>query len=173
MLYNTIISLALFGAAFASPVSKRDLQTIQTGITNVGTSLTALDTAIKAIQAPADAMKVLGASQMVNAALAAATTSITATQPITLTDALALQQSAQGLTTTATNSVTDLIAKKAIIVQAGAQQVTLQNLMQQKTASDALAKAITSKVPANVQSIATQQTAMIGMSLDKAIAAFT
>jgi len=172
MLYNTIVSLALFGAAFAAPVTKRDLQTIQTSITSVGTALTALDTSIKAIQGPADAMKVLGMSQMVNQALTDATTKITATQPITLTDALSLQQSAQTLTTTASTTVTDLIAKKAVIVQAGAQAVTLQNLMQQKTASDALAKAVTAKVPANVQSIAQQQTAQIGMSLDKGIAAF-
>jgi hypothetical protein len=172
MLYNTIVSLALFGAAFAAPVAKRDLQTIQTSIAAVGTSLTALDTAIKAIQGPADTMKVLGMSQMVNQALTDATTKITATQPITLTDALTLQQSAQTLTTTASTTVTDLIAKKAIITQAGAQAMTLQNLMQQKTASDALAKAVTAKVPANVQSIAQQQTAMISTALDKGIAAF-
>jgi hypothetical protein len=173
MLYNTLVSLALFGAAFAAPVAKRDLQTIQTSIAAVGTALTALDTSIKAIQGPADAMKVLGMSQMVNQALTDATTKITATQPITLTDALSLQTSAQTLTTTAGTTVTDLIAKKAIIIQApGAQAATLQNLQAQKTASDALAKAVTAKVPANVQSIAQQQTAQIGMTLDKGIAAF-
>lgn len=172
MLYSTIVSFALLSATSAAPVTKRDLQTIQTSIAAVGTSLTALDGSIKAIQGPADAMKVLGMSQMVNQALTDATTKITATQPITLTDALTLQQSAQTLTTTAGTTVTDLIAKKAIIQQAGASAATLQNLMQQKTASDALAKAVVAKVPANVQSIAQQQTAMISTSLDKGIAAF-
>jgi hypothetical protein len=173
MLYKTIVSLALFGAAFAAPVAKRDLQTIQSGVTSISSALTQLDTAIKAVNGPADTANLLGASQAVNTALTSATTQIMATQPITLTDALSLQQSAQGLTTAATNAVNDIIAKKAIIQQAGAQQSTLQGLQQQKTASTALAQAITSKVPANVQNIATQQTAQIGQALDKAIAAFT
>lgn len=172
MLYTTIISFALFGAAFAVPVTKRDLQIIQTSIQAVGTAITALDDSIKAIQGPADAMKVLGMSMMVNQALTDATAKITASQPITLTETLTLQQSAQTLSTTAGSTVTDLIAKKAIIQQAGASAATLQNLMQQKTASDALAKAVVAKVPANVQSIAQQQTAMISTSLDKGIAAF-
>ncbi|QDS72092.1 hypothetical protein FKW77_003369 [Venturia effusa] len=172
MLYSTIASFALFGATFAAPVTKRDLQTITTSIQSVGTALTALDTSIKAIKGPGDAMNVVGMSQMVNQALADATTKISATQPITLTDALSLQQSAQTLSTTATNTVTDLIAKKDIIFQANAGPLTLQNLQAQKTASDALAKAVVAKVPANVQSIAQQQTAMISTSLDKGIAAF-
>lgn len=172
MLYSTIVSFALFGATFAAPVTKRDLQTIQTSIQAVGTALTALDTSIKAIQGPGDAMKVLGMSQMVNQALTDATTKIAATQPISLTDALTLQQTAQTLTNQAGTTVTDLIAKKDIIVKAGASAATLQNLMQQKTASDALAKAVVAQVPANVQSIAQQQTAMISTSLDKGIAAF-
>ncbi|KAE9982633.1 hypothetical protein BLS_003695 [Venturia inaequalis] len=172
MLYTTIVSFALFGATFATPITKRDLQTVQASITSVGTALTALDTSIKAIQGPADAMKVLGMSMMVNKALTDATTKITATQPLSLTDTLSLQKSAQTFTTVAQTTVTDLIAKKAIIQQAGASAATLQNLMQQKTASDALAKALVAKVPANVQSVAQQQTAMISTSLDKAIAAF-
>ncbi|TID20718.1 cell wall protein [Venturia nashicola] len=172
MLYSTIASFALFGATFAAPVTKRDLQTIQASIQTVGTALTALDGSVKAIQVPGDAMKALGMSMMVNQALADATTKIIATQPITLTDALTLQQSAQTLTATASTAVTNLIAKKAIIQQAGASAATLQSLMQQKTAADALAKAVVAKVPANVQSIAQQQTAAIGTSLDKGIAAF-
>jgi len=173
MLYKAILSLALFGSAFAAPTVKRDLATIQTSIMTVGTSLTQLDTAIKAIQGPADAMKVLTASTMVNQALTDATTKIMATQPITLTDALSLQTSAQTLTTTATTTVTDLMAKKAVIVMAGQQQATLAGLQQQKTASDALAKAVSSKVPAGVQNIAMQQTMQIGTSLDAAIKAFS
>src|ERR1700760_326791 len=135
MLYITIVSLALFGAAFAAPVQKRDLATIQQGITSVNQALTQLDTAIKAIQGPADAMKVTQASANVQTAITGATTKIQATQPISLTDALTLHQSASGLTTQVTTTVNDLMAKKAVIQQAGQGQTTLQALQQQKTAS--------------------------------------
>jgi hypothetical protein len=172
MLFTSIVSLALFGAAFAAPVEKRQVATIQTAITNVGTSLTALDTAIKAVNGAGDTAKVLTASQGVQNALMTGATMVNAGQPITLQDALGLQQTTGALTTQVTTTITDLMGKKAIIQQAGQTQQTLQSLQSQKTAADAFAKAVTSKVPAGVQNIAQNQSGMVSAALDKGIAAF-
>jgi hypothetical protein len=172
MLFKSIVSLALLGAAFAAPVEKRQVATIQTAVTNVGTSLTALDTAIKAVNGPADTAKVLAASQGVQNALMTGATMVNAGQPISLQDALGLQQTTSGLTTQVTTTITDLMGKKAIIQQAGQTQTTLQSLQAQKTAADAFAKAVTSKVPAGVQNIAANQSGMVSAALDKGIAAF-
>lgn len=172
MLYKSIVSVALFGAAFAAPVEKRQVATINTAVQQIMTSLTALDTSINAIQGPADAMKVVAASNNVQQTLQTSTTMVNAIQPISLTDALGLQQTTGALTTQVNTVVTDLTAKKAIIQQAGQTQTTLQSLQQQRAAADGFAKAVTSKVPANVQNIAANQAGMVSAALDKGIAAF-
>lgn len=172
MLYKSIISVALFGAAFAAPHAKRQVATINTAVQSITDSLTQLDTAIKAIAGPADAMKVLTASNNVQTTLQTATTMVMGIQPISLTDALGLQQTTGALTTQVNTVVTDLTAKKAIIDQAGQTQATLQGLMQQRAASDGFAKAVTSKVPAGVQNIAANQAGTVSAALDKGIAAF-
>jgi hypothetical protein len=172
MLFKSVISFALLSVAFAAPIEERQVATIQTAITNIGTSLTNLDTAIKAVNAPGDTAKVLTASQAVQNALMTGTTMVMAGQAISLTDALGLQQTTSGLTTQVTTVVTDLMAKKAIIQQAGQTQTTLTSLQSQKTAANAFAKAVTAKVPANVQNIAANQSGMISAALDKGIAAF-
>jgi len=172
MLFTSIVSFAFLGAALAAPMEKRQVATIQTAIKNVGTALTNLDTSIKAVNAAGDTAKILAMSQAVQTALTTGTTMVMAGQAITLQDALGLQQTTGALTTQVTTVVTDLMAKKAIIQQAGQTQTTLQSLMSQKTASTAFAKAVTSKVPAGVQNIASNQSSMIGAALDKGIAAF-
>lgn len=166
MQFKTLLSAALFGAALA------DLQTIQSAITSVNSALTTLDTSIKAIQGTQDTQTVLTNSQAVQTAITGATTQVQGTSAISLTDALQLQQSAQGLTTTANTTVSDLIAKKQIIQSAGQTQTTLQSLQGQQQAANGLAQAITSKVPSGVQNIAMQQTMQISAALNNGIAAF-
>jgi hypothetical protein len=166
MQFKTLLSAALFGAAFA------DLQTIQSAITSVNGALTTLDTSIKAIQGTQDTQTVLTNSQAVQTAITGATTQVQGTSAISLTDALQLQQSAQGLTTTANTTVSDLIAKAQIIQAAGQTQTILQSLQGQQQAANGLAQAITSKVPAGVQNIAMQQTMQISAALNNGIVAF-
>lgn len=65
MQLKAIISLALFGSAIAGPVLKRDLQTVQTALTNIQKSVEQLDTSVKAITGkPEDAAKLLADSTL-------------------------------------------------------------------------------------------------------------
>ncbi|KAF2429274.1 hypothetical protein EJ08DRAFT_297642 [Tothia fuscella] len=172
MLYKSIISLALFGATFAAPVDKRQVATIQTAVKQITTSLTNLDTAIKSVQGPADTQKVVTASNAVQQALTTGTTMVNAIQPISLNDALGLQQTTGALTTQVMTTITDLTGKKAIIQQAGQTQTTLKSLQAQKTAADAFAKAVTAKVPAIAKNIASNQAGMVSTALQTGITAF-
>lgn len=91
---------------------------------------------------------------------------------MSLTDALTLQQSATGLTTSANQTVQALIQKKPVFDQLGVSSVVGQQLVSQKTAADGLGNAIVSKVPAIGQSIAQQSVGQITGSLDQAIAVY-
>ena len=173
MMYKTLLSLALVGATFASPVAKRDLQTIQTNLNSVQTALQSLDTAIRAVQGPQDAAGVLSASNNVNQVISQATTQIQGTSALSLNDALTLSNTGQQLAAQASTTINSLVAKKDIIVAAGQAPTTLQALQQQKTASQGLASAVVSKVPALARNIATQQTAQIAAAVDQGIAAFS
>ncbi|PSR88677.1 hydrophobic surface binding protein A-domain-containing protein, partial [Coniella lustricola] len=162
-------------AALAAPsLLKRDLQTIQSGITAVQTSLDNLGTAVDAVSAtdPTTLTKVLSASQAAQDTIANTTTSIQGTTALSLTDALTLQQSATGLTTSANKTVTSLIAKKPVFDQLGVSTVVGQQLVAQKKGASALGNAIVSKVPAIGQSIAQQSIGQINTVLDQAITAY-
>lgn len=176
MLYNAVLSLALFGSAFAAPsvdITKRDLATIQSGLGNVNTALMGLDTSIKAIKGPADAQPVLDMSAKVNTAITGATTMIMGSQVLSLNDALTLSNTGMMLSTQANTTISDLVAKKAIIMMANMGPATVMALQSQKTAANGLAAAVVSKVPGIASSTAMQQTAMIGAALDMGIKAFS
>ncbi|KAH8886760.1 hypothetical protein GQ53DRAFT_337004 [Thozetella sp. PMI_491] len=165
--------LVLVSTALALPtssVSKRDLATIQKAIGTVQTALGGLDTAIKGLSTdPNTAAPILTSSTGVQSAIKQATADISASQMLSLTDALSLQKTATGLTDTVKTVTGDLTGKKAILDQLGVTSVAVQTLQQQKTDSAALGKAIVSKVPAIGQSIAQQSIDQINTAIDAGI----
>jgi hypothetical protein len=183
MQFKQILAVALFGSAMASPIqavvdsvgASNDLPTIQAAFSAVELALTALDTSIKSLTAgaPADKTKeVIDKSNAVKAALDAGTAKVSASGPVSLTDALSVQTASTKLTTLTSTVINDLISKKDIIVAAGQTKVTVESLASQKAASDNFVKAITTKVPSAVQSIAAAASKSVGDSLAKGIAAF-
>lgn len=112
------------------------------------------------------------ASNNAQSTINSATSTVNAAQPLSLTDALTLQQSATGLTMSANQTVQALIEKKPVFDQLGVSSVVGQQLVSQKTAADGLGSAIVSKVPAIGQGIAQQSVGQITGSLDQAIAVY-
>jgi hypothetical protein len=167
MQFKILIALTLFGSAFA------DLKTIQGAFGNIMKSVTDLDTSIKAINGAQDAQNVLAKSDAVQKALTAGTQQVMATDALDLNDALSLQQTGTDLSGQVKTTITDLIAKKPQIQQAGQAQQTVQALQQQKQASAAFGNAVTSKVPALGQSVASDTLGQINTSFDMGIQAFS
>ncbi|KAK2745076.1 hypothetical protein CKAH01_18293 [Colletotrichum kahawae] len=172
-LTKTLI-FTLIGTAFALPTSneKRQLATIQGAVTSVQQSLLKLDTAVKAANDASTVAAVQTAATDVQSALTKAQTDIKGAQALQLQEALGLQQLATDLTSTATTTVDDLIAKKATFDQLGISQVVAQQLTAQKQASAGLGQAIVSKVPAIGQGIAQQSIDQITAAIDKGIQAY-
>nr|XP_036575980.1 uncharacterized protein CTRU02_14117 [Colletotrichum truncatum]KAF6782636.1 hypothetical protein CTRU02_14117 [Colletotrichum truncatum] len=165
---------SLVGTAFALPTQgeKRQLATIQGAITSVQTSLTKLDTAVKAANDANTVAAVQTAATDVQTAITKAQSDIEGAQALQLQEALGLQQLATDLTTAATTTVDDIIAKKPTFDQLGVSQVVAQQLTAQKQASAGLGTAIVSKVPAIGQGIAQQSVDQITAALDKGIQAY-
>jgi len=184
MQYKSLLLAALCGYAIAAPIegvanevsSTSDLPTITASFTSIGDALQALDTAVKGVSPGGDAKAAANAivekSKAVESALKDATTKVSATTAISLTEALTVQSSSTKLTTLTKQVIDDLIAKKDIITAAGQAKVTLDNLTAQKAASEAFVKAVTSKVPSAVQSIAATASKSVGDALARGIAAF-
>ena len=149
-----------------------DVATINTAITNVQKSLADLDTSVKAFQGAQQAADVQQKSAAAQQVITQGAQQVQATQPIALTDAIQLQQTAGGLTTQAMTTVMDLINQKPKFDQAGLSPVVLQQLQAQQQGANTLSQAIVSKVPAAVQNLATQMTGQIASSLNMGIQAF-
>lgn len=174
MQFKSIIALALFGSAIASPVMKRDLASINGAIGDIQKSVQALDNDIKGVQGtPDDAAKLLTSSDNAVKTLQTATETVKKSEPLALNDAIGLQQTGNMLTTTVQTTITDLIAKKAQIqmIQGGPAQV-VKTLNDAKTQGSQFADAVVSKVPAVAQDIAKQTVMQITTSFDMGIKAF-
>lgn len=156
---------ALVGLAAA------DLATIQASLQSVQDSLNQLDTSVQALDANnlQSAPPVLTMSQMVQQTIDQAAQDIQATDELGLTDALALQDSADGLTTTVQNTVNDLVAQKPALDQLGTTQVAVMSLQSQQQSSATLGDAIVSKVPAIGQGIAQDSIDQINDAINNGI----
>jgi len=184
MQFKALLAFGLFSAAIAAPVeavvdavgASQDLATIQAAFSAVEAALNALDTSIKGLSAGADsksaAAGLVTQSKAIEQALKDGTAKVSASSAISLTEALQVQSASTKLTTLTTQTINDLIAKKDLIQAAGQTKVTLDSLTAQKAASDAFVKAVTSKVPSAVQSIAATASKSVGDALAKGIQAF-
>ncbi|QDS70002.1 hypothetical protein FKW77_003469 [Venturia effusa] len=184
MQFKQILALALAGTAVASPIQAvvdsvagaQDLATIQAAFASVEAALTTLDTSIKGLTAPgteAATKKITDESDAVKKALDDGSAKIAASGPVSLTEALQVQVASNKLTGLTSTVITDLIAKKDIIVGAKQAKTTVDSLTGQKTAAENFVKAISGKVPTGVQTIAQAASKSVGDSLAKGIAAFS
>ncbi|KAF2189277.1 hypothetical protein K469DRAFT_737163 [Zopfia rhizophila CBS 207.26] len=149
---------------------ERDVATIKNVINGISGKLTDLDSAVKAFSG--DPTRLQSASDAVQSAIESGTQNVSNTDPISATDALQLQPIIKSLTASVNTTVNDLIAKKSGFVSAGIGGVVLQALQSQKSASQDLSDAITSKVPEALRGIASQLSSGITDALQRGIVAF-
>lgn len=133
-------------------VLERDLATIQGVIGDVSTKLTALNDAASSFSGDAGALT--SASSDLSNTIKTGTTTVQGTDTLTLTDAVSLQSTVQGLQGNAQTLVDNLASKKSAIEQAGLCDTVLQQSQGLSTDSQSLIDAVVSKVPQEAQSIA-------------------
>lgn len=150
----TVAALAagVYATNLPRVVLERDLATIQGVIGDVSTKLTALNDAAQSFSG--DASGLTSASSDLSSTIKSGTSTVQGTDALTLTDAVSLQSTVQGLQSNAQTLVDNLASKKSAIEQAGLCDTVLQQSEGLSTDSQALIDAVVSKVPQEAQSIA-------------------
>lgn len=159
-------------AVFAA-VAYADLAAVQAAFATINTNVASFDNSILALTAgtvPVDDLT--SKSQAIVSALGDGTTTIQATVPVSLQDALTLVQSAETLVNSFNKTVTDLISQQSIFSAANANSFVVTQLQGQKTAGQTFIAMAVSKLPDIVQSAANQQAQAAITSLNMGITAF-
>jgi len=148
-----------------------DLATITSVLTTVTDQVGQLDTAVKGFSGDISGVQTAAGNLLTT--VKSGTDTVKGSGPLTLIEASQVAQSVTGLNTTIASVVDGLISKKAAFVSAGAGATVLATLQDQKTASQGLAEAITSKVPEALQNVASELSSGVSASLQRGIDAFT
>ncbi|KAJ0155370.1 hypothetical protein CTA2_12887 [Colletotrichum tanaceti] len=147
-----VLSPLVFSVALAAPsrdVRKRDLLTIQNSLITVSTATSNLDAAIRTLSADPRSAQPLGVALLeVEFALTQARTDILPTQPVSLSEAIALQTAADQLTKSVKIMVMSTMLQRPTLDQLGATPMLLMSFMNQNQLSAVLSQAVVSKVPA-------------------------
>jgi hypothetical protein len=147
------------------------LTTLNPVISKITSDVSALDSAINSYTS-GDASAVLSAGKTLLADIQAGVTTAKGSADLSQTDALQLTTPIQGLQTATEGVIKDLTGKKCAFNTAGKSADILSNLQEQLTASQALADAITSKVPQALQSVAATLSSGIATALQGGITSF-
>ncbi|KAF2665525.1 hypothetical protein BT63DRAFT_417082 [Microthyrium microscopicum] len=170
MRFSNLITLALTGLVAA------DLATIQGEFTKIQAAVTNLDNSINGLTSSTDPTTAINTlvsqSNAVTDALNSGTTTVSATDDLSLTDSITLLSSSNSLVSAVNTTVTDLENKKSIVDAANADGTVVTQLQQQKTASQAFIAAVVSKVPSAAQSIANNQAQAVVTDLNNGIVFF-
>jgi len=170
MKFSNIVSVATFSLGVSGTLVRRDLTTIQNVLSTISTKLGTLDTAVTSFSG--DPTALTNANADVLSTLKSGTSTISGTSDLSQSDAITVSTAVQTLETSVQKVVNDLISKKSAIVAAGAGGTILQGLQDQQAASKALADALTSKVPTELQTVAAQLSAGINTDIQKGVDAF-
>ncbi|RAL03491.1 cell wall mannoprotein 1 family protein [Aspergillus ibericus CBS 121593] len=147
------LGLAVGSLAAPTPVEERDLPTVTGVLTNIGTKVDALGSAIQAYNGGSVA-KLQQASDNLVTAINNGNKKVSGTAALSSGDALGLPGPVNDLKNKISTVITKLDGKKAQIVKAGKGAQTYNDLTQQKAAAKKLSDTIVSKVPKNLQSLA-------------------
>jgi len=129
-----------------------------------------LDTAIKSFSG--DTKAVFAAQAKVKSVVDSGVAKVKAAPDLTITEAAGLTSQTTGLQTDVEAVVNDFISKKSALIAAGQGQAVESALKDQLAGAQALATAITSKVPESLKSTATQLSSGIADALQKGVTAF-
>src|ERR1700761_1585184 len=147
MYFKSLITFSLIGTSISSPlhsfpIEKRDLTAIQLALTSISKSVSILDSSIRSLTThPNSTLLVSTNSQTVLRTINMAAVTINNSQPLSLADAVNLQNTATQLTNMVVTTLKDLTARRTTIEKGGAGNTTLQQLVAQKNASALLGEA--------------------------------
>ena len=166
---NFFVFSLLGGAIAQSAISK--------GFDAIGVALDSLDSAVVALtdggNVQAATADLSAKSAAIVKAIADATTTISASKELTLSEATGVLTPAKNLLTKTRKTVDDLISKKPIIVKAGQTATVKSQLEAQAKGAKGLADAVVSRMPSATKTIAQSQADAIGKEIARGIAAFT
>jgi len=160
----TVLAFAGLGAA--------QIATLIGVVNTISQATSDFDTTIKSFSGASDTTGLQAASDKVASAVKSGISTVNSAQTVTLTDAVQIQGQVQSLQTAVEGVVNDLISKKQTIYSAGAGAMVETNLQAQLAGAQALSKAISDKVPTEVQGLAQTLSAGIATSLGKGVDAF-
>lgn len=164
------LGLALSSVVVATP-AQRDIKTITGVIADITSKVQSLDGAIKAYNG-GNVDKIQAASDDIVATTEDAITTVKGEAVLEDTDALQLTVPIQSLISDISDAIDALISKKEQVAAAGAGPQTYKSLQAQKTAAEALATALTSKVSDSIKSIAATLAKGISDAIQKGISAY-
>jgi hypothetical protein len=173
----TFFTLGFALCAVAEPIpkhlpSKRDVAAFRTVIANINAQVLVVDAAVTAFTG-GDGAAVQSASDQLVSIINAGVTTANAQPNLSFSETLSLTQPILDLTDDVNAVVDKLIAKEPAFISAGLADDVLLSLQQQKTASEALAAAITAKVPDLLKGIAADLAAGIAEALQRGIDAYS
>ncbi|KAH0432155.1 hypothetical protein CcaCcLH18_06653 [Colletotrichum camelliae] len=179
MLLRSLLSFTLVAATvLAAPVTttkyKRDLATIQAALNTINSALQGLDNSVKNTQTVTlgGGIQLLGAVGSVKTSIEDATTQVQASEVLNRKDALNLKAATDALTNNVKVTINDVVAKKSLVDSLGATPLVAVALQDQKSASVALAQALVSKVPQELNADAQKSAVALSTVLDQGIAVF-
>ncbi|GKT46609.1 cell wall mannoprotein 1 [Colletotrichum spaethianum] len=164
----------------AAPVSiqhskyKRDLASIQAALNTINSALQGLDNSVKNTNSVTlgGGIQLLGAVGGVKNSIESATTQVQASEVLNAQDARNLKAATDALTNNVKVTINDVIAKKSLVDSLGATPLVAVALQDQKTASVALAQALVSKVPPELNADAQKSATALSNVLDQGIGVF-
>ncbi|KZL79685.1 cell wall galactomannoprotein mp2 allergen f17-like protein [Colletotrichum incanum] len=181
MQLHSLLSFSLAAVTvLAAPVSiqqskyKRDLATIQAALNTINSALQGLDNSVKATNSVTigGGIQLLGAVGGVKTSIEDATTQVQASQVLNKQDAKNLKAATDALTNNVKVTINDVVAKKGLVDSLGATPLVAVALQDQKTASVALAQALVSKVPPELNADAQKSASALSTVLDQGIGIF-
>lgn len=164
------LGLALSSVVVATP-AQRDIKTITGVIADITSKVQSLGGAINAYNG-GNVDKIQAASDDIVATTEDAIVTVKGEDVLADIDALQLTVPIQSLISDISDAIDALISKKEQVAAAGAGPQTYKSLQAQKTAAEALATALTSKVSDNIKSIAATLAKGISDAIQKGIAAY-
>ncbi|KAJ6784708.1 hypothetical protein PWT90_00451 [Aphanocladium album] len=170
----SIIACALTGALAINPSSLlavRDASTITSILSDVKKNLESLDSAVKGYTG--DKSTVLKASNDLISTLKDGKTKVDASSELDLNDAVTLTGPVQDLTKTGETLASDLQAFKSTVEKEGECTLVRTQVNNVNDASQALIKAVISKVPQEAQQIASQLAAGLTKVLSETVDDFS
>jgi hypothetical protein len=166
MKYQQILSIL----AFAGTVYSQGGPIVVGVVGDIDTATQNLDSAVKAFSG--DPQALVAAQQKIKSIVDSGVAKVKAAPELTITEAAGLTSQTTTLQKDVESVVNDLISKKSALIAAGQGQVVESGLKDQLAGAQALAAAITSKVPETLKSTATQLSAGIADALQKGVTAF-